>query len=282
MIFESFAPSLALQDYVEAYHIRHFVFPAGAVLPFKFYHGQPEQCLSFDIRDPETTEYIAENKKIVRPRSTITGIHTMPVHRHIGSDFLKLIVNLQPGVLYRLTGIPIHELTNEGIDAESIFSREIRAVNSRLNSTATYSEMIEIVETFMLQQINRLTNKINSIDHISRLILRHPEKVSLTRLASQANLCPRQFERKFNEQVGIGPKLFARIARFNMASNLKYLNPSADWLSIALATGYHDYPHLVRDCKQFAATTPTDFFLQVIDAPELHFEFMKPEKYITV
>ena len=281
MIFESFVPSPPLQDYVEAYHIRHFVFPAGTALPFKFYHGQPEQCLSFYVRDSETTEYIEENKKLVCARSTITGIHTMPVHRHVGHDFLVLIVNLQPGVLHRLTGIPIHELTNKGIDAESIFSREIRAVNSRLNSTATYSEMIEIVETFMLQQVNKLTNKINPIDRISRLILHHPEKVSLTWLASQANLCPRQFERKFNEQIGVGPKLFARLARFYKASNLKYLNPSDDWLSIALATGYHDYPHLVRDCKAFAATTPIKFFLQVIDAPERHFEFMKPEKYIT-
>lgn len=282
MIFESFAPSLPLRDFVEAYHIRHFVFPRGAILPFKFYHGQPEQCLSFDINDPETTVYVKDNKKILRPRSTITGIHTEPVHRHIGHNFLKLIVNLQPGVLHRITRVPMHELTNQGIDAESVFSGEMRAVNSRLNSTETYSEMIEIVETFMLNQVNRIKNKIDSINRISRLILHHPENISLTQLASQANLCPRQFERKFREQIGTGPKLFARLARFCKASNLKYLNPSADWLSIAVATGYHDYPHLVRDCKEFAATSPANLLSKITAAPEEHFEFMKPEKYITV
>lgn len=282
MIFESFTPSLPLLDYVEAYHIRHFQFPKGAELPFKFYHGQPEQCLSFDIRDPETTEYIADNKKIVRTRSTLTGIHTEPVNRHVGNDFLKLIVNLRPGVMYRLTNIPIHELTNKGIDAESVFSKEIRAVSSRLNSTCEYPEMIKIVETFMLQQVKKLADKSNSIDHISRLISYQPGKKSLTWLSSQANLCPRQFERKFSLQIGTGPKLFTRLARFHMAGNIKYLNPSADWLSIAVAAGYHDYPHLVRDCKHFASTTPNDFFSRVIDAPEKNFDFMKPEKYIQV
>ena len=81
--------------------------------------------------------------------------------------------------MYQVTGIAIHELTNKGIDAESIFPVEMKEVNLQLNSADNYSEMIEIVETFMLLQINRLSKKINSIDHISRLIFRNPEKVSL-------------------------------------------------------------------------------------------------------
>lgn len=73
MIFESFIPCLPLRDYVEAFHIRHFTYPQGSVIPFKPYHGQPEQWLSFYIRDSETLEYVSENKKIIRPRSVISG-----------------------------------------------------------------------------------------------------------------------------------------------------------------------------------------------------------------
>ena len=219
---------------------------------------------------------------MVRPLSEITGIHTIPVNRHIGHDFIVLIVNLQPEVLHRLSGIPVDQLINSGIDAEAVFSKEITAFNSRLNSTDCYKEMIEIVETFLLQMINRFKSNAHSVDRISNFILHDPEIVSLPWLASQANLCPRRFERKFKERIGVGPKLFTRLARFNKASKLKYLTPSADWLSIALASGYHDYSHLVRDCKEFSSTTPPDFFLKVIDAPEKHFEFMKPEKYIKI
>lgn len=283
MIFESFFPCLPLREYVEAYHLRHFIYAEGSTPRFKPYHAQPEQCLSFYIRNPETVEYVSENKKIIRPRSEITGQHTVRVNRHLGgSDFLILIINFQPGALYRLTNIPSHQLTNSGIDAEAIFSKEISLVNSRLNSTDNYQEMISIVETFLIGKFNRLNADAHPIDHIGRHIIKSPENVSLSKLAALANLCPRQFERKFVERTGVGPKLFARMARFNKVCKLKYMHPADDWLGIALACGYQDYPHLVRDCKAFANATPVNYFLQDTKAPERDFDFMKPEKYMIV
>lgn len=282
MIFESFSPCLSLREYVEAYHLRHFTFAQGSIIPFKPYHAQPEQCLIFYIRDPEILEYVSENKKIKRTRSVITGQFTVRVNRHVGNDFIVLVVSFQPGALYGLTGIPSHQLNNVDIDAESVFSKEIGLVNSRLNSTDNYREMIDIVETFLIAKFSSLKVGMNSIDRIVKCIIKSPENVSLDKLAAYANLCPRQFERKFIERTGVGPKLFARMARFNKVYKLKYMHPCDDWLGIALACGYHDYPHLVRDCKEFAATTPTHYFLQDTKAPERDFEFMKPEKYMNV
>jgi AraC-like DNA-binding protein len=212
----------------------------------------------------------------------ISGQHTVRINRHATNDFLILIVNFQPGALHLLTGIPMYELTNKGIDAESVFSNEISLVNARLNSTDNYREMIGIVETFLLDKFKALKSDVYSIDRLAKHILKHPQNVSLDGLAAQANLCPRQFERKFRERMGVGPKLFARLARFQKVYNWKYIHPSDDWLSIALACGYHDYPHLVRDCKDFAGTTPTTYFLQDTKAPERYFDSMKPEKYISV
>ena len=117
MIFESFSPCLALREYVEAYHLRHFIHAKGTIVPFKPFHAQPEQCLTFFIRDLETIEYVPENRKIIRPRSEITGQCTVRVNRYPGNDFIVLIVNFQPGALYRLTRIPSYQLTNTIIDA---------------------------------------------------------------------------------------------------------------------------------------------------------------------
>lgn len=283
MIFESFSPCFSLREYVEAYHLRHFTYPQGSVLPFKPYHAQPEHWLSFYIRDPEILEYVSENKKIIRSQSVITGQHTGRVNRHIGgNDFIVLIVNFQPGALYRLTGIPSHRLTNTTIDAESVFSKEISLVNSRLNSTDDYHEMIDIVETFLITEFSKVRLGGHPIDQIGKYVIKSPENISLDKLAAYANLCPRQFERKFIERTGVGLKLFARMARFNKVCKLKYMHPGDDWLGIALACGYHDYSHLVRDCKEFAGTTPTNYFLQDTKAPERDFEFMKPEKYMII
>jgi AraC-like DNA-binding protein len=283
MIFASFLPSPILQEYVEAYHIRHFEYEESNISRVKPYHAQPEQCLSFYIRDREIVEYVTEKKKLIRPRAELTGQHTVRINRHLcGSDFLVLIVNFRPGAVYRLTSIPSYRLVNTGIDAEAVFSPEIALVNSRLNSTDNYEEMIQIVETFLIGRFSKLKLGAHAVDFVSQQIIKSPENLSLERLASFANLCPRQFERKFTERTGVTPKFFVRMSRFNKICKLKYLCREADWLDLALSYGYHDYPHLVRDCKEFANATPVEYFFQDSKAPEHDFPFMRPEKYIFV
>ncbi len=82
---------------------------------------------------------------------------------------------------------------------------------------------------------------------------------------------PRQFERKFNEHMGVSPKLYARIIRFDYVFRLKNRHPEKDWLSIALECGYHDYQHLAKEYKEFTGCTPTEFFALDQKAPERFF-----------
>lgn len=263
MIFQDYLPNSALREYVKCYHLRHFVFYNDMPVPFKPYAPRPEQTLAFYPRDPEFVEYVSSKEIIQRPRSMIMGQYTVRTNRHVGGrDWIALFVDFQPGVLHRITGIPYHELTNTFIDAESVFSKEIRLVNERLNSTDCYNEIIEIVETFLLMLMQKSKKDFHPIDKATNLIIEHPECASIEWFAKEACLCPRQFERKFKERMGINPKLFARIARLKNAVRMKNNCPGEDWLSIALACGYYDYQHLVKDCQEFTGVAPTAYFLQ--------------------
>ena len=86
-----------------------------------------------------------------------------------------------------------------------------------------------------------------------------------------ACLSPRQFYRKFSERVGIGPKVFEKVVRFQKAFFLKNANPHLDWLSIALSCGYYDYQHLSKDYKAFTNMTPAGFCEVDTKAPERTF-----------
>ena len=70
------------------------------------------------------------------------------------------------------------------------------------------------------------------------------------------------------ERMGVSPKFLARISRFDKAFSLKQINPSLDWLSIALQTGYNDYQHLVKDFKQFAGVMPNVMMQAEKNSPE--------------
>ena len=100
------------------------------------------------------------------------------------------------------------------------------------------------------------TNSYSPIDDVAKLILYHPDKFSLDRLAKESCLSIRQFQRQFSERIGVSHKWFCRISRFDKAFRLKANRPHLDWLRIAIETGYHDYQHLSKDFIEFADTLP--------------------------
>ncbi len=83
---------------------------------------------------------------------------------------------------------------------------------------------------------------------------------------NQAFLCHRQFDRQFIEQVGISPKAYLRIIRFDQAYRLKNRFPNMSWFNIAIACGYYDYQHLCKDYLDFTGFSPPRFF--ALDSPE--------------
>ena len=269
MIFKDFYPTLQLKEFVEVYHLRHFIVPATVdKIPFKPYPPRPEQCIAFYPRGSETSELIPGNAKVTKPRSVISGQFTNRINRYTTSEFMIILVVFKPGALHRMTSIPFYELTNTHVDLESVFPQESREVNERLNSCDDYTEMINIIETFLVCLFAKIKIESRQADEVFNIILTKPDKYSLDWLANQACLSPRQFERKFYDYIGVTPKMFLRITRFHLTYNMRLKYPDEDWLSIAVACGYHDYQHLVRDYKEFANTTPNLLFAEEYKAPE--------------
>ncbi|MEX6689340.1 helix-turn-helix domain-containing protein [Danxiaibacter flavus] len=269
MVGQSFLPGPALREYVKGYQLWHFTFPDANDLPFKPYAPRPEQTLIFCPRGVEQVTHAGSDKIIRRTRSFIMGQFTERTNRYMGStDYVVLLVTFQPGVLYRITGIPYAELTNTFVDAEAVFSKEMRLVNERLNSTDDPLEMIRIVESFLCFLLRDIKRDMHPLDAVVNLLLERPENFKLLHLARESFLCTRQFERIFKERMGINPKLFSRIARAYKAYRIKYQHPELDWLGIALFCGYQDYQHLVKDFQDFAGVPPNLYLLEDSKAPE--------------
>lgn len=267
MLSASFTPSPALQHFARSYHIRHFVFQ-GHSKSIKPYPPRPEQSIVFYPRQREIVEYPGENKMLVRPNAMIMNQYTVRTNRHTTNDFLVIIVELQPGILYRLCGLPLHHVINTDIEAEAVVSREMSLASERLNSTEDYREMITIIETLLLQLTSRLRYCEHAVDKVAKFILTQNCNPSIDWLASHACLSPRQLERKFKERMGVGPKTFTRLTRMHETYKFKSTAPQTDWLDIALRFGYHDYQHLSKDYHEFGGCSPTELMWEQKHAPE--------------
>lgn len=270
MIYQETLPCLALQPFVRNYLLVHLEF-----MPEEFrmkpYPARVEQSLNFFARGRIINHNPLSGKFDTVAPNGLFGqqVSRLNFHTFTEPDFLMLMVVFQPGAMFRLLGFSNHELTSVFCDAESVIDTELRSVNDRIANANSYPEMIARAEEYLLRKLKNIQREKHSIDKIGELLLTNPTPFSLDWLANQANLSARQFERKFSERMGIGPKLYSRISRFYQAFQYKEKRPDLDWLTVAVHFGYTDYYHLVKDFKQFANVTPNLLIKEYSKRPEI-------------
>lgn len=259
MVLQEYKPSPVMSQYIRTFRLVHYDYNFGNQPPVKPYPPRPEHCLSFYARDFEIVEYATSAIKTGKMATVLFGHQTEVTNRYVGNNFLLIQVVFKPGVLYRMTGIPSSELTNKYIDAETVFSKEIKFVNDKINDCKSFPEMIQVVEDFLLVEIKRKLLFEHPLDFATADLFVIGPETTIDTLAKNAYLSVRHFERKFLERMGITPKYFLRVMRFENAFRMKNRFPHADWLTIAINCGYYDYQHLVRDYKELTGLSPGRF-----------------------
>ena len=269
MLYQLIKPSPQLQSFIKEYMLLHFEFDNRQPPPIKPFPVRPQQTLVFYLKGG-INAFNPETKDIKRfPKIAINGSQVRRYDFQLEHSQMMLSVDFQPGGLSKFLQMPLNEeFIDERIDAEALLNPEISNVYEQMLNADSYSHIIEIVEAYLWRRIQRYNIVFQKIDQTHLLIAQQPTAYSIEKLANFACLSVSQFERRFKQQIGISPKLFARINRFYKAFILKDQNPNLDWLSIALQTGYNDYQHLVKDFKQFAGATPNSLLQAHATAPE--------------
>jgi AraC-like DNA-binding protein len=268
MVLQEYRPGLDLSEYIRTLRLVHYDYKLDGSLPLKAYPPRPEHCLSFYARDFETVEYQKSGTKTGHLSTVLFGQQTEVSNRYVGNNFLLIQVVFKPGGLYRLTGIPSNYLTNQYIDAETIFSSEIKNVNDKINECTSFQQMIRVVELFLIKETRRKFYESQPLDIATSNLFRYDLIPSVDCLAKAACQSTRNFERHFMDRMGVSPKYFLKVMRFENAFRMKNKSPHLDWLTIAIACGYYDYQHLVRDYKDLTSLTPNQFHEIDLNAPE--------------
>lgn len=83
---------------------------------------------------------------------------------------------------------------------------------------------------------------------------------AIDRAAREAGWSTRHLQRRFAQDVGLGPKTYARILRVQAAARAAPEAARIGWAAVAGACGFFDQAHLIRDFRAIAGSTPTTFF----------------------
>ncbi len=261
-----YLPHPLLQDSIHCIMPVHAVFDAiHSALPC-FYPPTPQNSLFLYLRDPISAQLDPTQDFKPQPRAVIVGPQTNPVYLLLNQEHLAIRIGFHPSGLYRLLGIPLHELVDKSFDATDFFGRPLTLLVDQLQHCNGFDEMVYLVERFLLEQLAHQKAFV-PFDQAIQVLLQSGGNCSIDQIASLACLSNRQFERVCKERIGISPKYFARLIRFSRAYRMHEEQPHYTWTSIAHSVGYFDQMHLIRDFREFTHQSPRGIEKEINQAP---------------
>lgn len=162
----------------------------------------------------------------------------------------------QPGGLFRLLSVPAETLTNDDFDGEAVLGRKFGELERRMGDVCAFADRVKIANLYLSARLP-VNESVGAIGHAAAAVLMNAGRVRVPDLADAAGLGLRQFERRFRYEIGMPPKLYARIVRFEAALRRKAAAPALQWTDIAHALGYHDQMHMVHDFNRLSGDSPT-------------------------
>jgi AraC-like DNA-binding protein len=250
-------PAPVLEPFVRYYGYRHAcLVEAVAVHPL---NARTAPTLLFEFSDADATVRIpaAGEAPIKLPRSIVHGMQTgCRGELHIKGTVDSFDIVFQPDALEFLFGLPAKALTDYSFDAETVFGRAISMFQEQLADCHSLEERISAANQFLLQRVHALRTR-DGVSVAARQILLGAGEGRIPAMAQSSGLSVRQFRRRFLEKIGITPKLFARIARFEAALDCMGRLPEQSWTDVAYRFGYYDQMHMVHEFAQFTGKTPT-------------------------
>jgi AraC-like DNA-binding protein len=165
--------------------------------------------------------------------------------------------------------VPMHELTNTHHEARAVLGIPIDELADRLNDGRSFEDRVRIADDFFIRRCSNLPSP-DRITSAALSILGRRGRIQVPALAQHACMSARQFERRFTCEIGLSPKLFARIARFESALESKALSAAESWTDITSRLGYFDQMHLIKDFKEFSGEIPTSLLAQLETAYNAH------------
>lgn len=258
----SAAPSGALNELVRAYAQRTTDFldeEREQRVPASL-----EQIIEFEFGTAPTVDYRDGTSELAH-RISLVGAHTFPcASLRLPGGVESFAIFLQPIAVRLLFGLPPLHLADRSFFATDVLGPGLEHLWSRLAGASGFEERVGLAELFLLGRLPQVAER-TTIARVAMVAFRGQGRIRVDQMARGVALSTRQFERQFERELGMPPKLFARIARFQGALDAKLVAPGRTWLDIAHGTGYFDQMHLIRDFRRLSGMGPSGLLAQLGD-----------------
>jgi AraC-like DNA-binding protein len=166
----------------------------------------------------------------------------------------------RPGGARAFFDVSADEFYNRLVTLDLLWGSATASLRDQLREAATPSAKFRLLESALRQRM--LEKRVESHPAVRYGLAefqRAPHIRSVLDVTKEAGLSRHRFSQLFREQVGITPKLYCRLHRFQQVVQQIASGGPVDWADVALAGGYFDQPHLAHEFREFSGISPSQY-----------------------
>jgi len=254
MFYLSHIPAWPLREFIDRFwfcsdtpsHVRERILPSGTV-EMVFNLAQDEIRID-DLARPKC------------PRRYSGAVVSGTYREFFVIDPLQhasiLGIHFRPGGAAAFLAMPVRELAGRHVELETLWGPQANELRERLCAAATPARRFALLEEAFLARLQHPSERHRAVAIALDAFDRTAGNVGVHDVARRIGLSHRRFIERFADEVGLTPKLYCRILRFQQARDIASRSSPVDWAAVATACGYFDQSHLIRDFREFAGFSP--------------------------
>lgn len=199
------------------------------------------------------------------------GQRLKPSYIHARGVIDYLSVTFHPDCFFPFLGIPLSELSGEPVEFELLPGKLLPQATEQVAFHNDLNRKVELVEQLLLNHLAQIDVPDNRmLSQAVGLIKQSQGRMPVARICERCGTGTRKLERDFSKWIGVTPKQFIKIERFNhVFTEIARPGFDSDWLDLVARFGYHDQSHLIHDFKSMMEQTPEQFLYNLKNRPEI-------------
>ena len=256
MLFRSYVPRAPLCEFVSVFwlyenyegeHQRELILPSGT---FEMvFNLQEDELRIYSPTEPQEYRRFAG--------AIVSGPYSGSFMSDTAEERAILGVHFKPGGAAAILGIPAFKFQDLHVDLRAFWGPAVNTLRERLCALNEPADRFHLLEQTLMQRLAANPDGHSAVRIALDVLIRTHGQAKTRDIASAVDLSQRRFIELFASEVGLTPKLFGRIQRFQYAVDQS--KNASDWAQLAIECGYFDQSHLIRDFIAFAGVGPAEY-----------------------
>ena len=189
----------------------------------------------------------------------VGGARTSAYVRDLSHPVVSVGAQLHPGAAELVLGIPADELAERHTPLTDVWGRSCDEAIERLRAIGDLGQRLDLFESILATRLPRVRGLQPAIAEALARFAVGGELGSVGTVVRESGYSHRRFIALFRRAVGLPPKVFWRVRRFQRAVARIATTPESSLVELALDEGYSDQSHFNREFREFTGLTPRQY-----------------------